>query len=114
MEGQRQLHDAQVRAQVASGCGHRVDDESADFGGQDGQLLRSEGAEVGWTVDVFEDHEGGAAFAVRLPAHRRRTMAGATTPRAAASVGDDAGPGYGRAWLPGNGARDWRSTFLLR
>ena len=56
VQGQGELHHAQVGAQVAAGGGHRVDDELPDLRGQDGQLLGGEGAEVGGAVDVFEDH----------------------------------------------------------
>ena len=56
VEGQGELHHAQVRAQVAPGGRDRVDDERPDLRGEDLQLLRCEGPEVVGTVDVFEDH----------------------------------------------------------
>ena len=57
MQGQGELDDPQVGAQVASRGGHRIDDEAPDLLGQDVELLGSEGSEVGGAVDVFQDHK---------------------------------------------------------
>ena len=56
VQGQGELDHAQVGAEMAAGGRHRVDDELADLGGQERQLLGAEGTEVGGAVDVFEDH----------------------------------------------------------
>ena len=56
VEGQGQFHHAQVGAQVSAGGRDGVDDERTDLGRQGGQLLGTEGTEVGGAVYVFEDH----------------------------------------------------------
>ena len=54
VEGQRELHYAQIGAQVTSGGVHRLNDELADLLGQLGQFLFSEAAKVGWAGDLLK------------------------------------------------------------
>ena len=56
VEGQRQLDDTEVGAQVASGLAHRVHDPLPDLGGQAGELLELEIAEVGGGPYGVESH----------------------------------------------------------
>ena len=46
-EGQRELDDAQVGAQVATVAGHRFDDERADLDSQRFELIWRQGPQVG-------------------------------------------------------------------
>ncbi len=54
VEGDGQLDDPEVRAEVATGAGDLVDEELADLPGQGGQLGRRECLEVARTADPFQ------------------------------------------------------------
>ena len=65
VQRQRQLDDAQVRAQVSAGGVDALHDELADLGGEDLQLLGIEPLDVGGAGDRLEDHRVGAAMVRR-------------------------------------------------
>src|SRR5579863_2265956 len=89
MDGQGQLDRAQVRAQVAAGGGHRLDDEGPHLFGQLRQLFLVEVLDVRRRLDAVQDHGSrttlarrvgpGAAFALRSV----RTKETTATPSAA-------------------------------
>ena len=55
MEGDRQLDDAERRAEVAAGVRHGLDDRVADLDGQLRQLDLVEAAQVGGFLDGRQD-----------------------------------------------------------
>ena len=50
MQGDGQLDDAEVGAEVAAADGHRLDEEVPDLGGQLGELVAVEGAQIAWLL----------------------------------------------------------------
>ena len=57
MHRHRELHDAEVRAEVTAGAGHRGDQHFTDLGAQTGQILRPEPAQVFGAGDLLEQHQ---------------------------------------------------------
>ena len=54
VQGQRQLHRAEVRTEVAAGARHLADQEVPDLGGQQGELLGRQPSEIVWTGDLAQ------------------------------------------------------------
>ena len=76
MQRDRQLDDAERRAEVAAGLGDGPDDRLADLGGELGELGFGQAAQVGGVVQAVEDGHGGATpvmMAGRSLALRRRS-----------------------------------------
>ena len=71
VQGQGELHRAQIRSQVAAGRGHRVDDERPDLLAQLDELLVVQALDVGGRLDALQDHGGRP----RLPAALRGDLA---------------------------------------
>ena len=55
VQGEGQLDDAEVGAEVAAGERHRLDDEAPDLAGEDLELVGIQEPEVGRTVDRVEE-----------------------------------------------------------
>ena len=70
VQGQGQLHGAQVGAEMAAGRRHGLDDEAANLLGQGGQLVGIQLAEVGWGVDRLQQHP---SQAISCPGGHRTT-----------------------------------------
>ena len=56
VQGQRQLDRAEVRAEMAAGRRHRVDDERPDLLAQFGELLLVQALDIGGRLDALQDH----------------------------------------------------------
>src|SRR5438309_5404548 len=56
VQGHGELHHAKVRAQVATGARHGVDEKLPDLGAEPLEVGISEVAEVGWSCDLLEKH----------------------------------------------------------
>ncbi|BCI81957.1 hypothetical protein MTY66_35820 [Mycolicibacterium sp. TY66] len=54
VQGERQLHDAQVGAQMPAGGGHLVHQEFPDLGGKFRQLRLRQVRQISWAADLFK------------------------------------------------------------
>ena len=73
VEGDRDLYDAERRAQMAAGLRNRGDDRLADLGGEPRELGLAEATEIGGPVESGENRLGhGRDCCSWLPAQRRR------------------------------------------
>ena len=80
VQGEGELDDAEVGAEVATVLGDRVDDELADLEGEDVQLLVGEGLEVLGGRDRLDDHRGSTAFVGAGSGGRRPATMGTRQP----------------------------------
>src|ERR1700683_1004400 len=57
VQGERQLNDAEVGAEMSAGRGDCVDDECPDLVCESRQFLGAQTAKVSWAVYSFEEHD---------------------------------------------------------